>query len=680
MLHYLKNIFFLFFVFFFTESMSLESDWSISSESQVRLISPLTKNNDLNDLYIGLEYKLNKDWKTYWKSPGEGGFPQEVDWSNSKNVKSLEIKWPIPEYFQILDINSIGYKENIIFPIHIVLENPLSSTSIILNINYLTCKDICIPGRAYLELFIPAGKAKTTQHLYNFEKALSKLPNEFNESSFVKNVEANIYSDRDYVSFQFKLEAKDIFYDPKIFLHTKLGLPVIEPQISINPSSKTIMSNFIFDKKLVSKNNIYAEFTVVDKNNSFVFNENLSMENKNIYSGNTYFLIILISLLGGLILNFMPCVLPVLSIKLLSILKNTSQLSSIRLSFINTSLGIVFSYVLLGISMILLRELGVSIGWGIQFQQPLFLMIIGFILSVFSFNLFGLYNFNTPKFLNNNIIIKLQENNFGRDFFIGFFATIMATPCSAPFLGTALTFAFTQSSLVMISIFIFLGIGMALPYILVAFFPKILKLLPKPGKWMIYLKYFLGFLLLLTLLWIGSILLKHFNYFFIIFSIFLFLFTLILLKFLKYSNFILIISGLVFFCLPLFFSFNQYPAKEFTDWKDISSTNIEKLVNENEIVFVDITADWCTTCQFNKINVLNKKTIKELFVKNNVIKVRGDWTKPNDSIEKFLQQNQRFGIPFNIIYSKKYPDGMILSELLSEEEIFKKFEKIKSNF
>ena len=114
MFNYLKNLFFLFFVFFFTESMSLESDWSISSESQVRLISPLTKNNDLNDLYIGLEYKLNKDWKTYWKSPGEGGFPQEVDWSNSKNVKSLEIKWPIPEYYQILDINSIGYKDNII--------------------------------------------------------------------------------------------------------------------------------------------------------------------------------------------------------------------------------------------------------------------------------------------------------------------------------------------------------------------------------------------------------------------------------------------------------------------------------------------------------------------------------------------------------------------------------------
>lgn len=220
-----------------------------------------------------------------------------------------------------------------------------------------------------------------------------------------------------------------------------------------------------------------------------------------------------------------------------------------------------------------------------------------------------------------------------------------------------------------------MGIGMASPYILVSFFPKILSFIPRPGYWMQYLKYFFGILLIGTMIWIGSILLNHFNYYFIVFSIFLFLLNFILLFFIKQKNFILLFSTIIFFSLPNFSIFNSYHIKKESDWIDINIVNFEQLINKNNIVFVDITADWCVTCQYNKLNVLNTKFIKDLFLEYQVIKVKGDWTKSNPVIESFLQKHNKYGIPLNLIYNKNYPNGIVLSELLSRNEIEKIIKK-----
>ena len=237
--------------------------------------------------------------------------------------------------------------------------------------------------------------------------------------------------------------------------------------------------------------------------------------------------------------------------------------------------------------------------------------------------------------MNSKIIKKLNNNNFSRDFFNGFFATILATPCSAPFVGAAITVAFTQTYITMIGIFFCMGLGMALPYLLVSIFPSIIIILPKPGPWMQYVRYFLGLLLFGTFIWIISILMNQNSYF-----------------------------------------LKMFQKIEDSSWIDITTVQLEDLVQKNDVVFVDITADWCATCQFNKINVINSKIIREIFKENNVIKVRGDWTKPNKQIEKFLNKYNRFGIPFNVVYSKSYPKGVVLSELLSKKEIIDTLEKI----
>ena len=615
---------------------AFETEWSSGIEPKIRIISPVTHNDNKNEIYLGLQYQLEKGWKTYWRSSGEGGFPQEIKLLNSQNVKDFEILWPIPEYFDILGFTSIGYVDEVIFPLKIYLQDINKETLINLDVNYLTCKDICIPGSALLNIIIPPGEGKITKHSYKIQKALSLVPKVDKNLSGLHNFTTKAYEDDENISIIISAESKNIFTDPKIFLHSEFGLPIIKPEIIFSTNSKKIDAKFFFNKNNFTKDNFQVNIVFDNENNSFEYISDIKIEqfSKISFLNNSLIYLLIISLLGGMVLNVMPCVLPVLSIKLLSVLKQSNDLTSVRKSFIITALGIITSFLILSFLLMLLRSLGFAIGWGMQFQQPLFLIIISIILLLFSINLFGFFEFNTPSFINIKFINYLNSNKYTKDFFNGFFATILATPCSAPFVGTAITAAFTQSTFTMYAIFIFMGFGMSSPYLLVVLFPSLMRYLPKPGKWMQYVKYFLGLLLFATFLWIFSILLNHFT-----------------------------------------FSQN-IKINQNSNWIDITEIDIDNLKKEKNIIFVDITADWCVTCQFNKINVINSQIVKDKFKKNNIVKIRGDWTKPNTEIADFLQQYKRFGIPFNIFFSKTFPEGVILSEILSEKEVLDTIEKI----
>ncbi len=162
MLRLFNYLFFIITIFCFTNAFALQTDWSNGIESQVRIVSPLTHINNQNALYLGLQYKLKKGWKTYWLSPGEGGFPQKIDWSKSKNINNIEALWPTPDEFEILGFKSLGYFDEVVFPLKTTIQNIEKETSVVLDVNYLTCKDICIPGNAHLELLIPPGIGQIT--------------------------------------------------------------------------------------------------------------------------------------------------------------------------------------------------------------------------------------------------------------------------------------------------------------------------------------------------------------------------------------------------------------------------------------------------------------------------------------------------------------------------------------
>jgi len=672
---WLFNYLFYIIIFFSTNAFALQSNWSNGAESQVRIISPSTHINNQNELYLGLQYQLKKGWKTYWLSPGEGGFPQDIDWSKSKNIKKIEVLWPTPNEFEILGFKSLGYFDEVVFPLKTTIENIEKETSVVLDVNYLTCKDICIPGSAHLELLIPSGIGQITEHSFIIEKSLSLIPIDNLEFSGLKNVSTKAFADSENVSIIITASSQKAFVDPKFYLDTEFGLPVITPKINYSANYKILKANFVIEKKLFTKKSFKLGVILKNKNQAFEINTDLDIEEKQskLSQNNSLIYFLLIAFIGGLILNVMPCVLPVLSIKLLSILKKSEERQLIRKSFVITSAGIVSSFMLLALIFIILRLIGVNIGWGMQFQQPLFLIIISLILFLFSLNLFGLFEFNLPSLISS----KIHQTNYFGDFFNGFFATVLATPCSAPFVGTAITVAFTQSYFVMMGIFFCMGLGMAAPYLLVSLFPSLVIILPKPGPWMQGIKYFLGLLLLTTLAWIGSILLNHFNIFFILTSSLLLFLTSLILKFYKKKLLILIATSIIFLSLPNLSYFKFEKQIPDSNWIDLTTIQIDDYIQNYDILFVDITADWCAICQFNKINVINSLIVKEIFTKNNVIKIQGDWTKPNDKIEYFLQKHNKFGIPLNVMYSKAYPEGVVLSELLTINEIEKVIEKIR---
>ena len=665
---------------FNSSALSLSSEWSQAEVSKVRLISPFTKNNNQNEFIIGLQYKMEPGWKTYWKSPGDGGFAQDIIWEKSKNINSIEIEWPKPKSFEILGLNSIGYEDEVVFPLLVNIKDKSKITNIDISINYLTCKDICIPGNARIFLDIPVGKAKSTKYYHLIEKTKSTLPQTSLVLSYINNFDSKAYKNDKNILLEVKAKTNKYFENPNIFIHTPFGLPIEEYVVDYSLEKKSLTASFNFDIKLFTEEIFDIEVLLTDKNHNFLFNKEIKLEkfNQNQFIEKKIFIYLLISFLGGLILNIMPCVLPILSIKLMSII--TNDFNRARSSFLITSFGIISSFILLGLIFLFLQSLNIPISWGMQFQQPYFLMIITSIIFLFMMNLFNQFEFQIPNFVNRINFISKSSSSHSKDFFNGFFATVLATPCSAPFVGTAITAAFTQHSIVSISIFFFMGVGMSVPYITIALFPKLISFLPKPGKWMQYVKFFLGFLLLLTTVWLSNILLNFFNYFFLI-SIFLLLLILIYLRKVHFfKNSFSVIILLIFFSLPLFGIFQQQQDKR-TDqnWLNFNSINIEELISDNNIVFIDITADWCATCQYNKINVLNNKEVKDIFKKNNIILVRGDWTKPNEKINQFLNKYNRFGIPFNAFYSKRYSEGILLSELLSEKEILNNINKINND-
>ena len=537
------------FTFYFNTSFALSSEWAVGETSKLRLISPYSQNSSKN-ITIGLEYQMQPGWKTYWKSPGDGGFAQNISWENSSNISDVKILWPTPIKFEILGLTSLGYQDNVTFPLEIEIENEFQDINLDLHVNYLICKEICIPGDARIFLDIPAGEKKINDNYFDVEQALSKLPEKDFSRTYLKNINANVLEGENLSTIRLQIESEKIFFNPEIFLHTPFGLPVVQHTISYSANNKLITAEFDFNKKLISEDSFPLEVVLKDVNHNFehLLSAQITKDISN-STMNTFIFYILISLLAGLILNVMPCVFPILSIKLMSVF--TVDQGTARVSFLTVALGIVSSFFLLGVCFLVLQYFNFSIAWGMQFQKPYFLIFITLIIFLFMMNMFGQFQINLPQNFSNIAFAGLGNKSFFKDFFNGFFATLMATPCSAPFVGTAITAAFTQNYITGMSIFLFMGIGMSSPYLLIALFPKLVNFLPKPGIWMIYVKYFLGLLLLATVVWLSNILLNFFNIYFLVISLFVLLVITYRRKFPLFKNTITIASIIfIFFQLP----------------------------------------------------------------------------------------------------------------------------------
>ncbi|MBY0427950.1 MAG: thioredoxin family protein [Alphaproteobacteria bacterium] len=632
------------------------SEWQHHESGELRIIAS-TKTTEDGALYAAMHLKLNPGWHTYWRSPGDAGLAPTPDWKESVNLEKAELLFPYPQNYDEQGLTTNGYEGEVVFPIKITKKDAAAATELKAKVSLLVCAQICVPADFNLALTIPAGfqSADNDEATPIIKTALTRVPAIDNGQGLT--ITAATLDEKDGVrTLNVSYGAPAPLDAPVLFAEVgdTSTLPLSDLKNDAQAKLITATIGKSAPKEIVGKEMV---FTLVDKGTG------KAVEKKLIITGGAVaqplpaptslapvattvapvpavqtpniWVMIIFALIGGLILNLMPCVLPVLALKSISFIKHGGGTQSgVRLSFLATSAGIIFSFLVMAGIIIQLKHIGMSVGWGVQFQNPYFLVFLISILALFALNLFGLFEIPLPRVFADQLSWTHGHGSLTKDFFSGAFATLLATPCTAPFLGTAVGFALAGGATEILVIFLALGIGLAAPFLLIAMFPKFATVLPKPGAWMENVRKFLGVLLTITALWLGYVL---------------------------YNQTLAPSHAVV--------------QQENDKWEVFDEKKIPELVAQGKIVYVDVTADWCLTCQVNKKLVLDTADIQAVLNNSRIIKMKADWTKRDEAIGAYLKSFMRYGIPFNVVYSHTSPMGAPLPELLSKDAVLEALKK-----
>ena len=500
---------------------SATSNWAKTDQTKVRMIASTQGVGDSRGLRLGLQFQLQPGWKVYWRSPGDAGFPPNVEWDGSQNLSGAVIKWPAPVRFSVLGLETVGYKEEVVFPIAASAVTASQAVNVRAQVRYLTCNDICIPYEANLSLNLPAIDARPSEHAPLIDRFRAAVPDDGTDHG-LKIDALHIVKDDQGMRLQLVASAQTAFDQPDVFFEGAPGLAYGKPNVNmINGRSRALidvsvdgLDDLNGDKGQTLDNRTFV-VTLVDGKRaaelSLVARASAPLAtltpNPPSRGGISLFSILLLAIIGGLILNLMPCVLPVLSLKLLGLVQHGGgNPRAARARFLASAAGIIAAFLVLAGALAGLKIGGMVVGWGIQFQQPWFLIGMAALITLFACNLWGFFEVRLPHTIFDYSVRAGNTNGLGGHFLQGAFATLLATPCSAPFLGTAVGFALAGSTTDIFFVFTALGLGMALPYLLIAVFPRTATWLPKPGPWMVKLKIVLGFALVATGAWILTVL------------------------------------------------------------------------------------------------------------------------------------------------------------------------------
>ncbi|GKX62721.1 protein-disulfide reductase DsbD family protein [Pragia fontium] len=651
-----------------------DSGWLKSPQNehaQVRLIAEPSTNGSVRLL---LDVQLAEGWKTYWRSPGEGGVAPTIQWQTP--VENLTWGWPIPQRFDVSGISTQGYHGDTVFPLTLQLPTAERHLQGILTLS--TCSNVCVLTDFPFDLDLTQSAPQNFDHA--FTQAMGSLP--LNEG-MIDSAQAGYHNGELRISairtegwqkpeIFFDVPEETSFSKPKIQIDGNRLLATVQVTDGWEGSSPDLSGQNL---SLVLSDGGLAQQTTLK------VSDILPTSISSLGLGSA----IIFALLGGLILNLMPCVLPVLAMKLGSVLQlQNRERTVVRRQFLASATGILVSFWALAGLMTALRLSQQAVGWGIQFQNPWFIGLMVLVTAIFSANLFGFFAIN----LGSNTSTRLATaggQGHGGHFWQGVFATLLATPCSAPFLGTALAFALAAPLTDLWLVFSALGIGMSLPWLLIAAFPIVARLLPKPGAWMNRLRVVLGLMMLASSLWLISLLVTHIGISIVLSLIGALLLILLVLTGIHYGRKTLFIWGAVLLLTTgailatgaLTADYWRSPMTDNVQWQPLSEQAITQALQENKRVFIDVTADWCVTCKANKYNVLLRDDVQRALNQPDVVALRGDWTRPSPEISQFLQKRGVAAVPFNQIYGPGLPNGEVLSPLLDRQTLLETLSNAK---
>ena len=649
------------------------SDWFVTDQGRVRLVAATPGVGDAAVLSLGLEFHLEPHWKIYWRSPGDAGYPPRLDWAGSTNLADTQMSWPAPKRFSVQGLETVGYTDTVVFPITARLVQPGEAVRLQVALSYLTCSEICLPYDTKLALELPAGMPAGGGGFAGLiARNAARVPGDGSASGLTLSA-ATIVS-RDAPLLELRVGSQRPLANPDAFVEGPAGVAFGAPVLASGDApGQSVLRLRAYGSRAALERLVGERLTVTvtdgDRSVEAVVTPSAGppAENFSLLLG-----ILPLALLGGFILNFMPCVLPVLSIKLLSVVEQGGRSRrAVRLGFLASAAGVVLSFLGLAGVMLAFKAGGVAVGWGVQFQQPLFLIAMVALLTLFAGNLWGFFEVPLPQAVSGMLGSGDSASVLG-NLAAGAFATLLATPCSAPFLGTAVGFALAAGPVEIVAIFLALGIGLAAPYLLVALMPNLALHLPRPGRWMVGLRRLLGFSLAGTAAWLISVLVTQIglNAALAVGALMVVATAaLALLGIGRPRRAVVAALLLAAFGVPIALGVPPSSGPGDTFWRPFDRDAIAKFVGEGRVVFVDVTADWCLTCKLNEQLVIDAPAIHRRLASADVVAMRADWTRPSDAISAYLRSFGRYGIPFNAVYGPAAPGGLALSEILTSNQV-----------
>lgn len=672
------------------------SDWVRSAAADVRLVSAIAGTEGRDSVPLGLEFRLSEGWKVYWRSAGEVGYPPQVEWDGSRNLAETVTRYPVPQRFSAFGIEQYGYHDHVVYPITARLAEPGKPLALSAAVNALVCSDICVPLDATLTLDLPASAPDPTAFTQLLDRWSSRVPGNLPGVGLTVT-DARATGDPASPTLLLHVTSSEALDRPDVYPEGPAGLSFGKPEASVAADRRSADLRIPIGIRDGARLSAAAlTLTVVD-GDRFV-EQTVTVDAAPVgrsaagpaLDAAAWIAMLGTALLGGLILNLMPCVLPVLSLKLVSAVRyGGAARTAVRRGFLASAAGIVASFLALAGGAVALKAAGVSVGWGMQFQQPVFLAAMAAVVVLFAANLWGLFEVPLPRSIADfgarlpagSASPETTGGSLTGHFLTGAFATLLATPCSAPFLGTAIGFALGRGPGEIVAVFAVMGLGLALPYLAVAAVPELARLLPRPGAWMLGLKRVLALVLAATALWLLSVLAAQIGAVPAAAVALAFIAGIAALALVR-SHRLSLAAGTVAIAAALLVAgtADRPPRSDggslattgpgtAVTWQPFDRAAIDRLVGDGRVVLVDVTADWCLTCKVNKAAVLDRDPVAGLLGGGSVVAMRADWTNPNPAITDYLASFGRYGIPFNAVYGPAAPRGIALSELLTDAEV-----------
>lgn len=644
-------------------------------------------------VWLGLLIQHAPHWHTYWKNPGDSGLPTTLSWTLPQGVSAGAIEWPTPQRLPFGPLVNYGYEGALLLPVPILVADGFHAPSldVKLRADWLVCKDVCIPQSGEFSLSVPATPS-TASHSAEFANTQAALPRK------VGPVAASAQVDKDALAIDVRglprtLQGRAVHFFPEdagVIDHAaaieqrwtgdRLALRIpLSPQRSEAPSTMNAVISVAGESSGVALNLVVTGWPAADPASKGSPAAGTVAQASDPRSAMPLLLSLAFAFLGGLLLNLMPCVFPVLSLKVIGFAQHANDRAQLAAGGIAYSVGVVLSFLALAATLLALRAAGDQLGWGFQLQSPLFVSALALLFLLIGLNLLGVFEVRTV--LPCRLATLRARHPLVDHALTGVLAVGVASPCTAPFMGAALGAALTQPPAQALAVFGSLGLGMAAPYLAMSLWPAAVRWLPRPGVWMVQFKTVMAFPMFATVVWLVWVLGQQVG----VDGVAALLGVLVAVAFAAWVHGsvglgkvarvglgVAALGTLAAVALWAWPALQETPASTAAAddrWSTWSHEAVAKASADARPVFVDFTAAWCVTCQVNKRLTLGDEAVLADFRSRRVVLLRADWTRRDPDITRELTRLGRTGVPVYALYAPGAAEPVLLSELLTVREV-----------